>query len=109
MEIGYLNIGCLVLLINRAFLLRQSPNITILRLLKSLLIKDVGASKFSISKYIIQNIYFTGHIGSKFVEFYVKRKLYIVKELNTKVLIGLDIMGFKGFILNILGRTMTVT
>ena len=109
MEIGYLDIKYSVLLINRAFLLRQSPNIIILRLLKPLPVRGVVISKFSINKYIVQNIYFTGHIGSKLVEFCVKRKLHIIKKLNAKVLIGLDIMGLEGFTLNILGRIMTIT
>ena len=104
-----MDIGCLVLFINRVFLLRQSPGIIILRLLKPFSVRDVGASKFSISEYIIQNIYFIGYIGGKLVEFCVKRELYIVEELNAKVLIGFDIMGFEGFILDILGRIMTVT
>ena len=109
MKIGYLDIGYLILFINRVFLLRQSLNVTILRLLKPLFIKGVDISKFSIRKYIVQNIYFTGYIGGKPVEFCVKRELYIVKELNAKVLIGLDIMGPEGFTLDIPGRTMTVT
>ena len=89
--------------------MRQSPNIIILRLPKPLFIKDVGASKFSINKYIIQNIYFIKHIGNKPVKFYVKKKLYIVKELNIKVLINLDIIKLKDFILNILKRIITIT
>ena len=89
--------------------MRQSPSAIILRLLKPLFIKNVDTSKFSINKYIIQNIYFIKHIGNKFVKFCVKRELHIVKELNTKVLIGLDIIGFEGFILDILGRTITIT
>ena len=89
--------------------MRQSPNIIILRLLKPLPIRGVDISKFSINKYIVQNIYFTGHIGGKPVKFCVKRELYIVKKLNTKVLISFDIMKPKSFILNILGRIMTIT
>ena len=89
--------------------MRQNPNAIILRLLKPLFIRGVGASKFSINKYIIQNIYFIRHIGDKPVEFCVKRELYIVKELNAKVLIGLDIIRFKGFILNILEKIITIT
>ena len=89
--------------------MRQSPDIIILRLPKPLLVRGVGASKFSTSEYIVQNIYFIRHIGGKFVEFCVKRELYIVKKLNIKVLISLDIIGFESFILDILGRIMTVT
>ena len=89
--------------------MRQNPNIIILRLLKPLFIRGVGVSKFNINKYIIQNIYFTKHIDNKPVKFYVKKKLYIIKELNTKVLISLDIIKLKGFILDILRRIMTIT
>ena len=109
MEIGCLNIGYLILFIDKTFLLRQNPNIIILRLLKPLFIKNVGINKFNISKYIVQNIYFIGHIGNKPVKFCVKREFYIVKELNAKVFIGLDIIRFEDFILDILKRIITIT
>ena len=89
--------------------MRQSPNIIILRLPKPLPIRGVGISKFNISKYIIQNIYFTGYISNKPVKFYVKRKLHIIKKLNTKVFINLDIIRPKNFTLNILEKIITIT
>ena len=52
------------------------------------------------SKYFIVNLYFLTIDGSKLA--WLRRELYIVNNLKVKLLIRIDILGPKGFIINLL-------
>ena len=53
-----------------------------------------------INKYFIANLYFLTIDGSKLA--WLRRELYIVNDLKVKLLVGMDILGFKGFIIDLL-------
>ena len=52
------------------------------------------------SKYFIVNLYFSTIDGSKFA--WLRKELYIVNNLKVKLLVRIDILDFKGFIMDLL-------
>ena len=52
------------------------------------------------SKYFIANLYFLIIDGSKLA--WLRRELYIVNNLKVKLLIRIDILSLKGFIIDLL-------
>ena len=52
------------------------------------------------SKYFIANLYFLIIDGSKLA--WLRRELYIVNNLKIKLLVGMDILDLKGFIIDLL-------
>ena len=53
-----------------------------------------------INKYFIVNLYFLIIDGSKLA--WLRKELYIVNDLKVKLLIGMDILSLKGFIIDLL-------
>ena len=51
------------------------------------------------SKYFIVNLYFLTIDGSKLA--WLRREFYIVNNLKIKLLIGMDILNLKGFIIDL--------
>ena len=52
------------------------------------------------NKYFIVNLYFLIIDGSKLA--WLRREFYIVNNLKIKLLVRIDILGLKGFIINLL-------
>ena len=52
------------------------------------------------NKYFIANLYFPIIDGSKLA--WLRRKLHIVNDLKAKLLVRIDILNFKGFIMDLL-------
>ena len=52
-----------------------------------------------INKYFIVNLYFLIIDGSKLA--WLRKEFYIVNNLKIKLLVGIDILDFKGFIIDL--------
>ena len=91
------NIGYTISLINRAFLRHIMPNVKIKQMLILIIVKGIGNRKHNASKYIRLKIYLLGKNGTAVI----KRELYIVDNLSTKVLIGINIIKPEGITIDL--------
>ena len=89
-----LNTGCLVTLIDRAFLASQSPNVKIAQMASPLSVRGIGFNKHSTSDYALVSIYIPGtNASGNRVKALITRKAHVVENLKAKMLIGMNIMG----------------
>ena len=56
--------------------------------------------RYMINKFFIANLYFLIIDGSKLA--WLRREFYIVNNLKIKLLVGMNILGSKGFIIDLL-------
>ena len=94
-----LNIKYNIILINKSFVLRQNPHAKIKKLFFSLLIKNLNLIKHIISEYLIINLYFLIK-DNKLI--WLHRELYIINNLKVKLLVRINILNFKRFIIDLL-------
>ena len=68
-------------------------------------IREIEFSKYETFEYIIQNLYFS-KLDDKDHKMliYIRRELYIVDDLRTKMLIGNDILELKDFVINVINK-----
>jgi hypothetical protein len=87
-----LDIDCSVSLIDREFIKTYETHYIIRRMTTFLNVRDLSINKHEISKYIIASIYFAETIQEKFVREIIRRKIHLVNDLKTNMLIENDIL-----------------
>ena len=94
-------------LMNRDFVLSALPNLHIQQMTSSLKIRDIGASTHESKEYIDIPIYLSSKRNSDKMTC-IKRKMHIVENLKTKMLIEIDILESEGITLNVSKRVTKI-
>ena len=96
-------------LIDREFLKTQHPGAKVLKLASPISVRRVGAGCHRTVKYAVVNLRFTGKKsnGQPAIAV-VLREVHIVEDLKAQMLLGMDILGPEGFILDLPRRTATI-
>ena len=92
-----LDTGCSVTLIDKDFLLSQSPDIEIRTMSSPITVRGIGSSKHLTAEYVVTPILFTGERDGKPMEARFMREAHIVQGLKAKMLLGIDVMGPEKF------------
>jgi hypothetical protein len=72
-------------------------------------VRGVNISKYKIDEYVILLIYFPGiDNNEKEVLVYIRREIYLVDNLKTKIFINNNIILFKGIIINIIKKSVYI-
>ena len=101
-----LDSGCGVSLVDKAWLTKQLPEVTISKIALPLPVRGIRISKYETSEYITVPIYLPGvqdtgpNSGSKALAC-IRRELYLVDNLRTNMLVGNDILGPEEIVINI--------
>ena len=96
-----LDSGCGASLIDRAWLLEQLPDVPICKMATSLRVKGIGSASHDTDEYITITFYLPGTKDNQKVLFSMTRELHLVNDLRAKMLIGNDIIGPEGIVLDI--------
>lgn len=101
-----LDSGCGVSLVDKAWLTKQLPEVTISKIALPLPVRGIGISKHETSEYITVPIYLLGvqDTGSKSESkalACIRRELHLVDNLRANILVGNDILGPEEIIINI--------
>lgn len=100
-----LDTGCGVSLIDRDWRARQAPDTVVSKMTSPLKVRGVGSSKHETSEYITQDLYFPGtDAKGNEVLACIRRELHIVDELRAKMLIGNDIIGLEGIVIDVANK-----
>jgi hypothetical protein len=94
-------------LTNKQFVLKRLSTTYIHLITSSLTIRDIEANIHEIKKYVNFSIYFSSRNNSiKMIE--IHRKMHLVKELKTNMLIKNDILKSKKFIIDVQEKKTTI-
>ena len=91
----YIDLGYFVTLINRVFLLKHALEIYIHIIISPISVRDIGINHYSISEYILLDMYLLGRYNDKEVRAKLTRKIYIVDNLKAKILLEIDIINLE--------------
>ena len=88
-----LDTGYLVILINRAFLLKQVLGIYIRTIASPISIRGIGSNYYTTREYVLLEIYLPSKYYSKDVRTKLTREAYLIDGLKVKILLGTNIIG----------------
>lgn len=88
-ESGCLDSGCSVTLMDRAYLARAHPGLTIRSMVSPITVRGLGANRHQTSKYVITSLYFP---GEDIIAMTSPRKIHIVDDLKANILVEMDVM-----------------
>ncbi len=87
---GYLDTGCSVTLVDRAFLNGNYPDLPIREMASPITVRGLGSNKHETSEYIVTSLYFPSQDADMVM--LAPREIHIVNNLKANLLIGIDIM-----------------
>ena len=91
-----INIDCIILLINRKWLLKRLFNSIIQQIKKSIIVRDLKNRKHVNSKYFIVNLYIQKiKFDDETAVIYIKRDVYLINDLRAKMFINVNIIKSK--------------
>lgn len=88
-ENGCLDTGCSVTLMDRVFLAKTRPGLTIQTMASPITVRGLGSNKHQTSEYVVTSLYLPSEDGTAML---APREIHIVDDLKANVLIGMDIM-----------------
>ena len=91
--IVYIDLDCLVILINRIFLLEQVLDIYVRTIASPISVRGISSNHHSTSEYILLEIYFLGTRNRVDIRAKITREVYLVDGLKAKMLLGTNIIG----------------
>ena len=91
----YINSNYLIILINRIFLLKYTSNIYIRIITLLISIREININHHSTNKYILLKIIFLNKRNDKNVRANIIKKVYLISNLKTKVLLKTNIIELK--------------
>ena len=94
--------GCTMSLIDRQFLKEQRPDLKINKTPSRITVKGIGGQIHESSEYILLEFFIPGTLGKSKIETMARitREFHIVDDLKANALIGMDILGPEGMILD---------
>ena len=100
-----LDTGCTMSLIDRTFLTEAAPDIPTRRMASPISVRGLGTTNHNTNEYVLLRIYIPGLDGRLAL---IERELHVVDDLRAKVLIGIDVLGPEGIILDMGRRIATI-
>ena len=91
-ELGGLDTGYSIFLVDREFLKKQDPLAPIRTMATLLRVKGILGNYYTMLEYIISTIRILAKDKDSLVEAVITYKLYIINKLNTNILIGTNII-----------------
>ncbi len=88
-----LDTGCTMTLIDRQFLMEQTPQVTIHQMPSPIPVRGLGSAVHNSDQYARVDIYLPGKDGRTAV---ISREVHIVNDLRAKMLVGIDILAPEG-------------
>ncbi len=107
---GWVDIGCVVIPIDQGWLLRQLSNPPINKMATPLKVRKIGFSKHETNEYVALPLYLLGRTHNRELEYaFIRRERHFVDSLGTNLLIGTNIIGPEGIIINLTEKTAYVS
>ena len=103
-----LDTGCGVTLIDRQWLADLLPDLAIKRMSSPLRVRGVGTSKHETNEFAIVPVFLPGKKDGKQVLACIRREVHIVDDLRVKMLIGNDVIGPEGIVVDIANETARI-
>lgn len=98
-----LDTGCTMSIIDRDFPFQQRPDIRIQHMASPVTVRGIRQGTHRCNAFVRLDIYLQGNPTAL-----IHRDVHIVEDLKAKMLIGMDIMGAEGIVLDIPHRTATI-
>ena len=92
-----LDIGCIITLIDQDFLKKVAPNAVVKKIVSLISIRDVKSGKHVSADYAMIDLFFP---GAKRHTVAITREIHMVDSLKTKMLISINILSRKSFMIN---------
>ncbi|KAK4953444.1 hypothetical protein LTR66_013669 [Elasticomyces elasticus] len=93
---------------DRELLRAELPNVKIEKLAKPLLLNGVGGAK-TVNSVVHLDMWIPATLHGQAVLAKLKHPVYPIDSLKAKLLIGMDVIGYEGIVMDILGRIATIT
>ena len=100
--------GCIMSLINRAFLLEEAPQLKIERSGSNVTVRGIGSHTHECNKYVVITVYIPGIVNDSPAIASITHQLHVVDQLQAKILVGMDILGPEQAVLDIRQRQLTL-
>ena len=98
---GCIDTGCGPTLIDREWLKRQLPDVKIHKMAVALKVRGIGSSRHKTDEYITEPLYFPAlSKADEGIIACIRRELHIIDNLRINLLIGNDVLGAEGFVLD---------
>ena len=108
-KIGCLDIEAGMTLSDRDFYKKQNPNDTIRTMATPLKVRGLGTHRHESSEYAICDIHLKGEKDGKPVTSVLRREIHLVDNLKANMLIGNDIIGSEGIVIDPVKKQAFIT
>ena len=106
---AYLDTGCGVTLVDKAWLLKHLPIQNVNTMSTSLKVRGIGASKHKSGEFAALSLYFPGRNNAgQQVYASLTCEIHLVEGLRANLLIGNDIMSPEGFVIDVKKRSVLI-
>ena len=93
--------GCGMTMIDREFIKIQLPHIQFQKLENPVIVKGIEANRHTTDEYCLIDLYMKGKTKLEDVLIKITKKVHIVDNLKAKLLMGMDLLGSEGAIIDI--------
>ena len=100
------NIYYTILIFNRDFYIDEYLDIKILYTIKSIIVREIDKVRYISLEYIKVNIFLVDKLEEKLSIIRVSRNIYLIKDLDLKILIEINILKLKDAIIDILTKRL---
>ena len=104
-----LDSGCTMTLVDRNFLQKQCPGITILHMQSPLTVRGIGTERHRTSEYVNLDVYFPGKVNNTEATAHVTREAHIIDGLKANMLAGIDLLAPEGFVMDLIKKKATIS
>ena len=98
------DIYCTILIFNRDFYVSEYLNAKILYIAKSIIVREIDRARYASLEYIRVNIFLVDKLKEKLSIIRVSQNIYLIKDLDLKILIKINILESKDAIIDILAK-----
>ena len=92
------------MIFNRDFYIDEHLDIKISYIIKSIIIRKIDKIRYISLEYIRVNIFLVDKLEEKLLIIRVSRNIYLIKDLDLKILIKINILESKDAIIDILAK-----
>lgn len=105
-----LNMGCGVILVDRAWLFEKAPTEKILKIAIPLKVRGIGATRHESDEFVSLSLYFSGiDSANRLAYAHVHRELYLVNGFKANLLVGNDILATKRVIIDLVNKSAIIS
>ena len=95
-----------ILIFNRNFYIDEYSNAKISYIIKSIIVYEIDKARYISLEYIRANIFLVNKLKEKLSIIRVSRDIHLIKDLNLKILIKINILRLKDAIIDILAKRL---